>query len=540
MKIIWGLFAVFLVFGFWNSSPVQPVLLGENVIEQQGVPWEGDGDGGIPLSDWCCVVWAQGVEPRRRRKPYRNPWRRLRKLMRRLAKERRCAVCRAQRMAHRKAEAVFTATTASGQISPAQTAPASMNELAVIAATRAEEQVVKRKKSGRPATIPTNHVFCPVEGCRGYGRLGPHPDHRIVGCGTYKTDLDQKKQMYRCEWCHQRFSETQGTVFFGLKTKEETVYRALANLAEGMSIRSTARVFGVEVETVLLWLKRAGEHCEAVSGYLMRNLQVEQAQLDELWTFVHKKEKKLSAWEKIHTEYGDTWIWTVVDPFNKLVLAFLIGDREEEQAEGVLRRLVATLLEGCLPLLTSDHLPHYAQAILKVMGRWVQPERRGSRGRFPKKRLEPSDGVQYAIVHKEHRKGRVVSVDTRVVFGKKEELLARLHSLGMKKINTSFVERMNLTLRHMVSRLRRKGLTFSKKRKFLEGHLQLAVAYYHLVRTHRGLRQRLSQAIPTKGNGSPKQWQMRTPAMSAGLTDHIWTIQELLMFRVPTASTAGA
>jgi len=87
MKIIWGLFVVFLVFGFWNSSPVQPVLLGENVIEQQGVPWEGDGGGGIPLSDWCCVVWTQGVEPRRYRKPYRNPWRRLRKLMRRLAKD---------------------------------------------------------------------------------------------------------------------------------------------------------------------------------------------------------------------------------------------------------------------------------------------------------------------------------------------------------------------------------------------------------------------------------------------------------------------
>jgi IS1 family transposase len=539
MKVIWWLFVVVLVFGVCIISPVQPVLLGEMVIEQQGVPWERDGEGGIPLPVLCCVVWAEGVEPRRRKQPYRNPWRRLRKLMRRLAKEHRCAVCRAQRMAQRKAEGV---EAASAQIAPVETTPTSMNELAVaaaVAAARVEEHVIECKKAGRPATIPTDHVFCQIEGCRGYRQPGPHPDHRIVGCGTYKTDGDQSKQMYRCEWCGHTFSETRGTVFFGLKTKEETVYRALASLAEGMSIRSTARVFGVEVETVLLWLKRAGEHCEAVSGYLMRNLQVEQAQLDELWTFVHKKEKTLSAWEKLHTEYGDTWIWTVVDPVNKLVLAFLIGDREESQAEGVLRRLVATLVEGCLPLLTSDHLPHYAQAILKVLGRWVQPERKGSRGRFPKKRLEPSDGVQYAIVHKEHRKGRVVSVNTRVVFGKEEDLLARLHSLGMKKINTSFVERMNLTLRHMVSRLRRKGLTFSKKRKFLEWHMQLAVAYYHFVRTHRGLRQRLSQAIPTKGNGSSKQWQTRTPAISAGLTDHIWTIQELLMFRVPRASTAG-
>ncbi len=96
---------------------------------------------------------------------------------------------------------------------------------------------------------------------------------------------------------------------------------------------------------------------------------------------------------------------------------------------------------------------------MKVLGRLVQPERKGLRGRLPKKRLEPSDGLQYATVYKEHRKGRVVSVTTRVVFGKAEELLARLRSLGMNKINTSFVERINLTLRHLVSRLRRKGLT---------------------------------------------------------------------------------
>jgi IS1 family transposase len=289
------------------------------------------------------------------------------------------------------------------------------------------------------------------------------------------------------------------------------------------------------VEAILLWLKRAGEHCEQVSHYLMHNLHVAQAQLDELWTFVLKKERTLSSWEKMHTEYGDTWIWTAVDPVHKLVLAFLIGDRKETQAEGVLKRLVTTLAEGCLPLLTSDHLPHYAQAILKIFGRWIQPERKGTKGRFPKKRLEAPEGLEYAIVHKEHQKGRVVSVKTKVVFGKEENIMARLGSMGMRKINTSFVERMNLTLRHLVSRLRRRGLTFSKKREYLEWHMHLAVAYYHFVRTHRSLRRPLPEAIPTKGNGSPKKWQYRTPSMSAGLTDHIWTLQELLKFRVPAA-----
>jgi len=98
--------------------------------------------------------------------------------------------------------------------------------------------------------------------------------------------------MFQCQWCKNPFSETLGTVFFGLKISSETICRALACLAEGMRIRVTARVFWVKKDTVLRLLRRAGEHSAMVSAYLMRNLQVEQAQLDELWTFVFKKERK--------------------------------------------------------------------------------------------------------------------------------------------------------------------------------------------------------------------------------------------------------
>ncbi len=110
-------------------------------------------------------------------------------------------------------------------------------------------------------------------------------------------------------------------------------------------------------------------------------------------------------------------------------------------------------------------------------------------------------------------------------------MLARLASLGMRQINTSFVEplRVNLTLRHLVSRLKRRGLNFSKKREYLVWHLQLAVAYYHFVRPHRGLC--LAEPVPTQG--TPKKWEPRTPAMAANLTDHIWTLEELLMFHAP-------
>ncbi|OGO41348.1 MAG: hypothetical protein A2Z04_01830 [Chloroflexi bacterium RBG_16_57_9] len=386
--------------------------------------------------------------------------------------------------------------------------------------------------------MPTDHVFCPTAGCRGFEKLGPHPDHQIVGDGTYPTQAGETHQMFLCKGCRTRFSETQGTVFFGLKTPPETVCRALKALAEGLGIRATARVFYVEVDTVLLWLRRAGQHSEKVSAYLMRNLQVTHAQLDELWTFVRKKEKMLSAWEQLYTEYGDTWVWTVFDPVNKLVLALLVGEHEEAQAVGVLQRLKARLAESCLPLFTSDQLPHYIQALLRVFGRWVQPARQGTRGPLPKPRLEAPADLQYATVHKERQGGRVVSVTTQVVFGRVDQFLAGLKASGVgRKINTSFVERMNLTLRHLVSRLKRRGLNFSKKRAYLVWHLHLAVAYYHFVRPHRSLRQRLPQPIPTRGNGSPKLWEPRTPAMAGGLTDHVWTMEELLTFRAPAVVT---
>jgi len=471
-------------------------------------------------------VWATWISLPQRRGCARNPARRHRLSKKARPRRYRRLGLRLGRRSERSAVSLISEATVTALPSGETPAPVSATASPTVSAT----EVTPARRRGRPAEIPTDHVFCPVRVCRGYGKLGGDPNHRIVGCGTYDT-RSGKRQMYQCAGCQTRFSETQGTVFFGLKTPQETVYRALACLAEGLGIRATARVFGVKPEDVLRWLRRAGQHTEQVSAYLMRHLRVEQVQLDELWTFVHKKEKTLSAWEALHTEWGDTWIWTAVDPVNKLVLAFLVGEHTETEAVGIVGRVKAVLAEGCLPLFTSDQLPHYIQALLQVFGRWVQPARNGTRGRFPNPRLEPPDDLQYGTVHKERQGGRVVSVTTQVVFGRAEELLARLASLGMRKINTSFVERMNLTLRHLVSRLKRRGLNFSKKREYLVWHLQLAVAYYHFVRPHRGLRLRLAEPVPTRG--TPKKWEPRTPAMAADLTDHIWTLEELLMFHAP-------
>jgi IS1 family transposase len=341
--------------------------------------------------------------------------------------------------------------------------------------------------------------------------------------------------MYLCQVCGQPFSETAGTPFFGLKTPMKTVCIALNELTEGLGVRAVARIHHVDPNTVLDWLRKAGQHCERISEYMMQELKLSQVQLDELWTFVRKKERMLSEWEKLQTEYGDNWIWIAFDPVHKLVIAVLIGDHTEERAVGLLTRLRARLIESCLPLLTSDSLPQYARAILRVFGLWIQPRRKGTRGPLPKPRQVPPEGLNYATVHKEREKGRVVSVTTKVVYGGMNDILACLKPLR-QTINTSFVERMNLTLRHLVSRLHRKTLCFSKKREYLEYHLHLALAYYHFVQYHSSLRVPLPRPIPTRGNGSPKKWEQRTPAMAAGLTNHAWSLEELLMCHVPAAA----
>ena len=414
-------------------------------------------------------------------------------------------------------------------------APLSKQETTAAQRTRdPSEQTVQAvpRKSGRPREIPTNHLCCPNEDCSSCGILGSHPDHDITGNGTYTTVHGEKRQLCLCKVCEQPFSETAGTPFFGLKTPMKTVCLALNELAEGLGVRAVARIHHVEPDTVLDWLRKAGQHCQQVSEYMMQELELSQVQLDELWTFVRKKERMLSEWEKLHTEYGDTWIWVAFDPVHKLVIAVLIGDRTEEAALGLLTRLRARLTAACLPLLTSDALPHYAGAILRVFGKWIQPQRKGSRGPFPKPRQVPPEGLHYATLHKEREKGHVVAVTTQVVYGCTKNVLARLESLR-QTINTSFVERMNLTFRLLVSRLHRKTLCFSKKRECLEDHLHLALAYYHFVLYHSSLRVRLPEPIPTRGTGSPKKWEQRTPAMAAGLTDHAWSLEELLMCHVP-------
>jgi hypothetical protein len=150
----------------------------------------------------------------------------------------------------------------------------------------------------------------------------------------------------------------------------------------------------------------------------------------------------------------------------------------------------------------------------------------------PKPRWMPLPGLLYAQVVKQYRRKRVVGVQHRVVFGTREAVKHVLAARGWK-INTAFVERLNLDIRQRVAAVGRRVNTLSQSEDGVQHQLVVFHVYHNFVLPHTSLRQPLLAPEATNGRGSAKVWQPCTPAMAAGLTDHVWTLQEVLMFRVP-------
>ena len=174
----------------------------------------------------------------------------------------------------------------------------------------------------------------------------------------------------------------------------------------------------------------------------------------------------------------------------------------------------------------------YRTAILAHFGQWMQPERRQDKGPRPKSRWMPLPELRYAQVVKSYRRRRLVGVTYRVVFGTQraiEEVLARC---GWS-INTAFVERLNLDIRQGVAAIGRRVNTLCQGEAGLLDQLVLFQVYHHFVVPHASLRQRLLVPDPTHGRGSAKVWRPCTPAMAAGVTEHVWSLKEVLLYRVP-------
>jgi IS1 family transposase len=252
--------------------------------------------------------------------------------------------------------------------------------------------------------------------------------------------------------------------------------------------------------------------------------QTREIQMDEKWAFVGKKEKNCDPSDPADADCGACWDHVAFDPEHRLVLSVVPGERTAENVHPLVAE-VHDRTGGRVPdLITTDEYSAYKDAILQTYGEQVVPPRTGKPGRPKKPYKVPPTGLNYATVHKIREKGRVVKIEYRVIFGTVLAVQAALlGSLVSKAINTALVERHNGTDRHRNARKARKSYRFSKLLAVHEAVTYLTMYSYNFCWPVRTLRVRPDDQ---------SRWQERTPAMAAGLTDHVWSLQEWFAFPV--------
>ena len=254
-------------------------------------------------------------------------------------------------------------------------------------------------------------------------------------------------------------------------------------MVEGNSIRSTSRMTGVARNTIATLLLDVAEACAAHHDRRVRDVRVRRLQCDEIWAFVGAKKKNVTP-EQEENGWGDVWTWTAIDADTKLCVTYYVGDRGKYSAYNFMRD-AANRIVGRPQITTDAHRP-YLQAIEDAFG------------------ME----VDYAQLHKifgaatpdeaRYSPATCIGCDMKTVSGNPDP----------KHVSTSFVERQNLSMRMGIRRFTRLTNAFSKK---IENHAAAVVlwfAYYNFCRVHQTLRV--------------------TPAMEAGISDHVWEIGELV------------
>jgi IS1 family transposase len=381
---------------------------------------------------------------------------------------------------------------------------------------------------GRPRQVDTSRHFCPHATCdyRGWVGLGNISANGHPNGGPWRQ--------LHCTSCGGYFQETHGTPLHGKRVALDVLVWAVGALAEGLGIRAVARVFEVDPNTVLHWLVEAADHLKVFSQYFLHDVRVTQVQLDELFALLSAvKIGEVREAEAItRLSRSPHWVWAAIDPVTKLLLTVDVGDRTLAMAQRVVHQVVQVLAPGCVPLFLTDGFKEYTTALLTHYGQWVQPARRQATGPAPKPRWRPLPGLLYAQVIKTVRRRRLVRVSHRLVFGTLAAIEQVLAAYGWQ-INTAFVERLNLTIRQHVAAVGRRVSTLCKGEDGMRQQLVLYHVYYNFCLPHASLRVPLPQPLPTNGTGSATQWRPQTPAMAAGLTDRVWTLREVLLFRVP-------
>jgi len=236
-----------------------------------------------------------------------------------------------------------------------------------------------------------------------------------------------------------------------------------------------------------------------------------------------KKEKNLRYNDPAH--YGDAYSLTAMKPDTRLFFSHHEGKRTTEDSielfTDVERRRA---IDSPIPVFTSDNWTPFEEGLVNVYGFLETPPYRGA-GRKPIPVLIPYPNLKYARVCKKRENGRVVEIVEEVVFGEPEEVLRLLGADSGGRINTSYVERLNLSIRNSLARFIRRGMNCSKDLKIHSKAIDFFQAWYNFVKPHKSLRLELKSG--------DRKWMQRTPAMAEGLTDRIWSLSELLCFRIP-------
>lgn len=261
-------------------------------------------------------------------------------------------------------------------------------------------------------------------------------------------------------------------------------------LVEGNSVRATARLTGTAKATVLKLLVEVGEFCSHYQDYVLTNLNTKRVEADELWAFVGAKQKNATK-----DGQGDIWTYTAMDADSKLMISWLVGARNHENTRAFMLDLSERLANRVQ--LTTDGLKWYLAAVENAFG-W--------------------NGTDYAQIVKTfglpldetgaHRRYSPMECTGAVklpVMGNPDE----------KLVSTSYIERQNLNIRMQQRRFTRLTNGFSKKAENHAHSVSLFFMFYNFCRPHQTL---------TKANRGIKQ----TPAMAAGLTDHVWSVEEIL------------
>lgn len=345
-----------------------------------------------------------------------------------------------------------------------------------------------------PQEVFCPNLNCPARGQQGKGNIGIH---------------HEAERRYICHECGDTFSTTRGTIFYRLRTNGSTVILVITLLAYGCPVPAIVKAFGFDERTVRNWWQRAGQHCQTVHEH-----SVEQQQLD----LRHVQADEI----KVKMQGRSVWMAMAIMVGTRLWLGGAISPHRDKTLIGQVAAKVRQMAL-CRPLLLAvDGLASYVGAFRKAF-RSPLP-RHGQEGR---PRLVAWPGIAMVQVVKQ-RSAAEIEIQRRIVQGSQQMVEHLLHlSQGGGAINTAYIERFNATFRQRLASLARRTRCPAQQIATLTAGMYVVGCLYNLCDTHRSLRQRLWI------RERRYRWVHLTPALAAGLTDHIWTTQELFWFKVP-------